>query len=304
MKKFFILFLSLVLPIFTWAQTYSLNVGDTQYLAVPSVSIGYVSKAVWACSNSSIQFVEKSEIGATVKVVSSFSGTATVELVYVQTYIGTYSGRTEAVTHTKNFYIQCSGGSSGGVVPTSVSLPDGLTVEVGKSVQIVPSLVPSNASTKFSWSTESITGRAGINGSGLVTGYESGTVRVNVSTENNLSASCVVRVFEPGEAISIKLPDSQIIGLGEQVTIRAVVEPENSNTTLTWKSSNTDVATVRAGGLVTGCKIGKADITVKTTNGLTDTCHVFVHNKASREALENAYTKAKIAIGLINKYKK
>ena len=83
------------------SQTYDVPVGGTQYLAVPSVSTGYVAQATWACSNPAIKFESKDEVGATIKVIKSFSGTATVELYYVQTYIGTYSKKLQSRIKTQ-----------------------------------------------------------------------------------------------------------------------------------------------------------------------------------------------------------
>lgn len=301
MKKilFLLLFAQSLLGL---AQTYTVAVGETQYLQVPSVSVGTVSKAVWACSNPEIQFVSKDEVGATIKVIKSFSGIATVELVYVQSYIGSYTGRIEAITYTKNYYIQCYGGTSS-VSPTAISLPSNLTVFVENSIQIIPTFTPANASSTLSWSIQQGTGVAAINGRGIVTGVKSGTVTVYVNTTNGLSASCKVRVVDPQEAISVSVPKTQIVGIGSPVTLKCSVEPANSNTTLTWSSSDTSIATVRAGGIVTGKQTGETDITVKTTNGLTAVCHVIVKNLASKSAIDNAYNKAVNAMKEIYKLK-
>ena len=64
---------------------------------------------------------------------------------------------------------------------------------------------------------------------------------------------------------------------GKTVTLRASIEPEDAtNQNISWKSSNTEVATV-SNGLVTGVKAGTATITVTTADGgYTDTCEVTV----------------------------
>ncbi|MDE6050010.1 MAG: Ig-like domain-containing protein, partial [Paramuribaculum sp.] len=48
---------------------------------------------------------------------------------------------------------------------------------------------------------------------------------------------------------------------------------------VTWSSSDEDVATVSASGFVTAIKPGKATITATTANGLTASCEVTVTAK-------------------------
>lgn len=63
--------------------------------------------------------------------------------------------------------------------------------------------------------------------------------------------------------------------------------PEGTTSTVTWTSSNPDVATVSANGTVTGVKKGTATITATLENGLTQTCKVDVRlsgNAASSPA--------------------
>ena len=82
-------------------EQYTVGVGETKYLSVPSSSRGYIGKAVWACSNSAISFLQKDNSGAQIKVTRSFSGVAIVELVCVETYTD-INGRTQAITYSKN----------------------------------------------------------------------------------------------------------------------------------------------------------------------------------------------------------
>ncbi len=62
--------------------------------------------------------------------------------------------------------------------------------------------------------------------------------------------------------------DSASISIGETVSLTAEVSPEDaSNQGVSWTSSDTDIATVSAKGVVTGISAGTVTITVTTTDG-------------------------------------
>ena len=66
--------------------------------------------------------------------------------------------------------------------------------------------------------------------------------------------------------------------IGAQAKIGFTLSPANTtDTTLTFSSSSASVATVQDGGLVTGVKIGTANITISNaTTGIKATCVVNV----------------------------
>ena len=77
-----------------------------------------------------------------------------------------------------------------------------------------------------------------------------------------------------------KSSTSLVVGTKEKVT--ATVSPSNAtNKKVTWKSSNTSVATVDSDGTIKGIKAGSATITVTTKDGAkTDKIVVTVTSKA------------------------
>ncbi|MFA6830258.1 MAG: Ig-like domain-containing protein [Bacilli bacterium] len=89
-----------------------------------------------------------------------------------------------------------------------------------------------------------------------------------VSTEPSTSTVAVTGVSLSSEAETIKVNAS--------VTLTATVTPSDAtNKIVTWSTSDASVATVNAGGKVTGVKEGTATITA-TIDGFTATCTVTV----------------------------
>lgn len=83
---------------------------------------------------------------------------------------------------------------------------------------------------------------------------------------------------------------------GTNATLAATVSPSNAtNKTVTWSSSNTNVATAN-GGVVTAVAKGSALITAKTVNGKTATAAITVTNPVVKVSL--AYNRAAIFKGL------
>lgn len=78
-------------------------------------------------------------------------------------------------------------------------------------------------------------------------------------------------------ANSIKL-DNSILSLtvGESVLLKATTDPASASSGVTWKSSDTKVATV-SNGSVKAIGKGKTTITAKTSNGKTATCIITVN---------------------------
>ena len=96
------------------------------------------------------------------------------------------------------------------------------------------------------------------------------------------------------EVTSVEIDSEDIeLKVGEEKTVTATVNPENAeDKTLTWESSNTAVATVE-NGKITAVSEGTAEISVKSTNGKTDSIIVTVLPADKEEPKEN---NSKVAI--------
>ncbi|MCR5481589.1 MAG: S8 family serine peptidase [Clostridia bacterium] len=77
---------------------------------------------------------------------------------------------------------------------------------------------------------------------------------------------------------------SQLMTEGDSMSLTAEVLPANaSNRTVSWSSSDSDVASVTANGTVTAKAAGEAVITATTVNNLTAQCKVTVEKKQQEE---------------------
>lgn len=65
------------------------------------------------------------------------------------------------------------------------------------------------------------------------------------------------------------------LGVGQEHTLSPRLLPSGTSSTLTWYSTNTNVATV-SGGKITAVAVGDATITCITANGLREDCEVTV----------------------------
>ena len=77
---------------------------------------------------------------------------------------------------------------------------------------------------------------------------------------------------------TITLPSTCTLGIGGQRQLIATIEPEYANWNVKWSSSNENIATVDATGMVTPLSTGNVTITAKTIDGtnLSTTCQATV----------------------------
>ena len=75
-----------------------------------------------------------------------------------------------------------------------------------------------------------------------------------------------IEVLIPPKGISLKKTKATL-AVGDTLTLKKTLTPEDAETSFTWISSKPSVATVSNKGKVTALKPGKAKITVKTDNG-------------------------------------
>ena len=154
---------------------------------------------------------------------------------------------------------------------TGITIPNNnVTMKTGDSLRIEYVISPDNATNKnvtFSVDKPDV---ISIN-NGVVIAKSNGIGTVLVTTvDGNYVAKCTITVSSNTvnvTGISATINKS-ILVVGEKGKITVNVTPKNaSNKTLTYKSSNPQIASVDVNGNVTGVSSGTATITISTTDG-------------------------------------
>lgn len=166
------------------------------------------------------------------------------------------------------------------IVPvTSVSVsPTTKFVEVGGTETITATVLPVNASYKTVIFSSSNTDVATVNSStGVVTGVSAGSATITATSNNGKTATAAVTSAISVTGISLDIT-SKDLSKGYTFTLTPTVTPSNATTkTVSWSSSNTDIATVNSSGVVTGVDLGAVTITATTQDqSKTATCAVTV----------------------------
>ncbi len=84
------------------------------------------------------------------------------------------------------------------------------------------------------------------------------------------------------EPTAVKLSKNSLsLKMGKTETLTATVSPSNAMSVLVWSTSNKNVATISAKGVVTAVGPGTATIKIRTYNGKEDSCKVTVTSPVS-----------------------
>ena len=152
---------------------------------------------------------------------------------------------------------------------------EGTTIKVNSTLVLEAEVVPENATYKTVTWTSSDEKVATVS-EGTVKALSTGTATIT-ATADNISATCVVTVSENViEVTSLVLNRTSLeLNIPENFLLTATVGPENAtDKTVTWRSSNTSVATVDNGMVVA---VGKGNATITATAGkVSATCDVTV----------------------------
>ncbi|HET7456371.1 MAG TPA: Ig-like domain-containing protein [Gemmatimonadaceae bacterium] len=148
--------------------------------------------------------------------------------------------------------------------------PSTATVVVGQTVQLTAT--PRDASGNalggrtVTWTTSDPL-VALVSSAGLVTGLNAGSVTITATVDGKQATAIVTVQPVPVGSVTVT-PTSAALAVGGTATFEATVKDPSGNTltdrTVTWSSSDVNVATVSSSGVVTAVGPGTATITAST----------------------------------------
>lgn len=134
------------------------------------------------------------------------------------------------------------------------------TIQKNQTVTIVATTTPTGKTVTFTSADATI---ATVNASGVVTGLKAGTTTITVQADD-ITATFTVTVII--SATGIEVPEREVsLEVGGIYEIAATVTPTDKTDSISYASSNNDVATVDANGKVTA--IGAGEVTITITCG-------------------------------------
>ena len=149
------------------------------------------------------------------------------------------------------------------IAVTSITLDkSSLSLVKGESETLVATVNPANASyNKIAW-TSSNSNVASVDAEGRVKAIANGTATIAAQIDN-IKATCAVTVTVPVESITLN-KTKLTLDKGQSETLVATISPTDATeNTVTWDSSNSDMASVDANGKVTAVSGGNVTITAK-----------------------------------------
>ena len=221
--------------------TIDLSSGNKTVQITPTITPDSANKNItWTSSNTSIARVD--EFG-TITGISNGEATVTAKTVNGLNKICKVKVVTSPTAISLN--------KTNAVIDTTTS----------KNMQLTAVITPASANiyTGITW-TSSNDNVVQVNQQGLVKGISNGLATVTAKTENGCTAQCRIVVGATIAGINLA-PSNSAIEIEEKLQINATIEPNTSEETLIWVSSNSKIATVDQNGLVTGKSHGTVTIT-------------------------------------------
>jgi len=228
----------------------SINEGESRTLTPVCLPAQATPAYTWTTSNASVVSVD-SRTGS-IKGVGG--GTATVT----------------ATTHN---------GLSASTQVTVIPIPDptGIVIEpvskgiiIGNSMSLNATVEPAGSFNKLVWTSSDSSVAAVNSSSGKITAKKEGTATITATARNGVSASIQVTVVPIPVPKEIKISAEKTeLNPDEQITLSATILPEGTGSSISWSTSDEDIATVSRKGVVTAYdKQGTVTITAETDNGV------------------------------------
>ena len=127
-----------------------------------------------------------------------------------------------------------------------------------------------------------------VDQNGHIHAVKSGKATIRVTDQKGKRIECVVTVTNKLKSLSLSENKLELKGKTDKKLSVTLTPSDEDDEKLSWSSSNEKVVKVSNDGTVTTVSCGKATITVKSENGLTDTCKVTVSHDWKLESKVDA----------------
>lgn len=246
--------------------TLDLKEGESEDLVVTVLPENATNKALtFSSTNSSVATVSKEG-----KVAAVSSGTAVINIFSVDNP----AAFKQVTVNVKRDHIDVS----------SVEVSENeMSVKVGDSFTIPVTVSPEDATDKSLTWESSAPSIISVDETGKITAQAAGSATITVKSVDNPAAYAIITITAKENVTSVDgvTLDKETLSIAEngeaQLLVATVSPAEADNKAVRWESSNPQVASVSANGLVTPIKAGTTTITVTTIDGeFTDECEVTI----------------------------
>ena len=226
------------------AKKKTLKLGDAFQLSVTLPKGTASNKITWNSSNKKVAKVNKNGL---VSAMSNGKATITAKTYNGKVATCVITVKTDAIVYLDQTSLNMIQGDNYQLIATTTS------------------------PTTLVWTSDNPYA-ASVSQTGLVTASNPGSANIVVTTADNHTATCFVTVSLPPITISLDRTDATI----EQNQSLQLNASTSRATTITWSSSDNNIAIVSGSGLVTGINAGTAVITATTAEGTQASCTVKV----------------------------
>ncbi len=233
----------------------SLNIGQESLLKVTMQPSNATNKGVvWKSTNEAVAVVDKNG-----KVTAKGEGEC---IIYATSLDGSKSTFSAVTVRNKEIPI------------TSISFSNKSSImHVGERLTLIPRINPSTATNqKLVWRSSN-SDIATVDSNGIVSAKKVGVVEITAETNNHQMAKVKITIEDaPTKMVymkSIQLHYSySYLELGSSYSLKPTYQPQNAtNSNLIFKSSEEEVITITADGVMTAKKPGFSIITVSSQDG-------------------------------------
>lgn len=158
------------------------------------------------------------------------------------------------------------------VAPTITLGQDTLVLGLEQTYQLTPTITPTGADTELTWTSSNPT-VATIDANGIVTTLVEGETTVTVKAMGVGEAQCLIIVTAQDITLNTQAMEFYVY---DTYLLTATLPAHKQNARVTWKSSNTNIATVDNKGYVTGVAAGTAIITASAKDCQPAECFVTI----------------------------